>query len=128
MKLAAMATLTVTVRLSDVSVIRQKPTADPVSTPATVVQENVVDALDALVAVQPAIPLMLETDHEYVYGPVPPETMLAVVDPVVMFWDTELVALTELGDVCPRSGGDDGPTEAEIAAKIAPLIRSDLRP
>jgi hypothetical protein len=34
-----------------------------------------------------------------VYGPVPPETMLAVVEPVVMFCDTALVALTELGDV-----------------------------
>jgi hypothetical protein len=54
--------------------------------------------------------------------------MLAVVDPVVMFCDTELVALTELGDACPTSGGAVGPPTAAMTAKRAPLIRSDPRP
>jgi hypothetical protein len=63
-KLAEIATLTVTVRLSDVSVIRQKPVADPEPTPATCSQLNVVDALEELSAVQVSMPLTPETDHE----------------------------------------------------------------
>ena len=65
MKSALMATVTVTVRPSDVSVMRQEPVADPAlaPVPTTDVQENEVVALDALVAVQPIL-TMLETDHE----------------------------------------------------------------
>jgi hypothetical protein len=62
-KLAEIVTLTVTVRLSDVSVITHNPVAEPVFSPATPVQLNVVLALEALSAVQPDIPLTPETDH-----------------------------------------------------------------
>ena len=61
-----MLTVTVTVRPSDVSVIKQEPVADPAlaPVPATVVHEKAVVALDALVAVQSAMLVMPETDHE----------------------------------------------------------------
>jgi hypothetical protein len=65
-KLAAMATLTVTVRPFEVSVMTHRPVAAPVSTPATPVQLNAVVALDALVGVQPDMPDIPVTDHEYV--------------------------------------------------------------
>ena len=65
-KSALMATVTVTVRLSDVSVIKQEPVADPAlaPVPATPVQLNVVLALEELSAVQPDMLVMPETDHE----------------------------------------------------------------
>jgi hypothetical protein len=62
-KLAEIVTLTVTVRLSDVSVIRQEPVAEPVFSPATSVHENAVVAVDAFVGLQLDIPLTPETDH-----------------------------------------------------------------
>ena len=62
-KLAEIATVTVTVRPLDVSVIKQEPVALPFVL-ATVVHEKVVDALEELVAVQFAILVMPETDHE----------------------------------------------------------------
>jgi hypothetical protein len=63
-KLAEIATLTVTVRLSEVSVMTHNPVAEPVSTPATPVQLNAVVALEALVGVQPDMPVRPVTDHE----------------------------------------------------------------
>jgi hypothetical protein len=63
-KLAEIATLTVTVRPFEVSVIKQEPVAEPVSTPATPVQLNTVLALEGLLALQPDIPVLPETDHE----------------------------------------------------------------
>ena len=113
MKLAEIATLTVTARLSEVSVMTHRPVAEPVSTPATPVQANAVVALEALVGVQPDMPVRPVTDHEYVYGPTPPDTTLAVVEFVVMLCDRAPVALTEEGDVWPTKGGPPDPASAQ---------------
>jgi hypothetical protein len=95
-----METVTVTVRPVAVSVIRHDPVANPPAGPLPVTLEHskVVVALDGLLGAQD-IPVTDGTDHENVYDPLPPDTMLAVVEFVVIVVNILLDALTDVGDV-----------------------------